>query len=164
VLVIAVCVTPVAWTSPPLLALYVIPLALVVWVLRTRTVVDRERITAHTLFRTRRIAWEDVRSFRLDQHRWVRVILRTTQAGEQDKGLVLPTVRVRDLSRLAELSGGRLPDISAEPTEAQPATEEPDATEADTAEADTADTATVSADGSYATPDTEASTAGESGA
>ena len=103
VLTVAICVTPVAWYQPWLLALYLLPAVLLGWVLRVRTVVTADSITATALRRTR-IPWGDVRSVKLDERRWIRAVL------DSGKEVLLPAVRVRDLSRLAAMSGGRLPD------------------------------------------------------
>lgn len=118
VLVLAVCMTPVAWVQPWMLSIYLVPLALSVWVLRTCTVVDHDVITARTL-RTTRIRWDEVQSFRLDQRRWLRAVLRDDAAAGRGKEVLLPAVRVRDLPRLAAMSGGRLPrfDATTQPDE-----------------------------------------------
>lgn len=103
VLTVAICVTPVAWYQPWLLLLYLLPAGLLVWIFRVRTVVTADSITATALARTR-IPWDDVRSVKLDERRWVRAVL------DSGKEVLLPAVRVRDLPRLAAMSGGRLPD------------------------------------------------------
>lgn len=103
VLTVAICVTPVAWYQPWLLLLYLLPAGLLVWIFRVRTVVTADSITATALGRTR-IPWDDVRSVKLDERRWVRAVL------DSGKEVLLPAVRVRDLPRLAAMSGGRLPD------------------------------------------------------
>ena len=103
VLTVAICVTPVAWYQPWLLLLYLLPAGLLVWISRVRTVVTADSITATALARTR-IPWDDVRSVKLDERRWVRAVL------DSGKEVLLPAVRVRDLPRLAAMSGGRLPD------------------------------------------------------
>jgi hypothetical protein len=113
VIVLAVCMTPVAWVQPWTPSIYVIPLALFAWVLRTRTVVDRDVITART-FRTTRVPWDSVQSFRVDQRRWLRAVLRDDATAGHGREVLLPAVRVRDLPRLAAMSGGRLPDFDTE--------------------------------------------------
>jgi hypothetical protein len=114
VVVLAVCMTPVAWVQPWMLSIYLIPLVLVVWVLRARTTVDHDMITARTL-RTTRIPWDDVQSFRLDQRRWLRAVLRDDATAGRGREVLLPAVRVRDLPRLAAMSGGRLPGFDTMP-------------------------------------------------
>lgn len=112
ILVLAICMTPVAWAAPWTLSLYLIPLVLIVWVLRARTVVTTDAISARML-RTRRVSWSEVRSFRLDQRRWLRAVLRDDAGAGSPREVLLPAVRVRDLPRLAAMSGGRLPDLTA---------------------------------------------------
>lgn len=112
IFVLAICMTPVAWAAPWTLSLYLIPLVLIVWVLRARTVVTADAISARML-RTRRVPWSEVRSFRLDQRRWLRAVLRDDAEAGSTREVLLPAVRVRDLPRLAAMSGGRLPDLTA---------------------------------------------------
>lgn len=108
VLIIAVCVTPLAFAHPALLSLYLIPLLLGAWVLGARTVVTPEKISARALVRDLDIGWDDIEGFKLNERRWLRAVLTS------GKEVVLPAVRVRDLPRLAAMSGGRIPDPSAE--------------------------------------------------
>jgi PH (Pleckstrin Homology) domain-containing protein len=105
VLAITICATPLATTSGPWgLLLYLIPVVLLVWILRTRTTVGPERVTVRTIFGGAKFGWQDVVSLRLDERRWLKAVLRS------GKEVQLPAVRVRDLPRLAAISGGRLPD------------------------------------------------------
>lgn len=110
VLVVAVCMTPLAFAQPALLSLYLIPLLLGAWVLRARTVVTTEKITAYAVRRVD-LDWDDVRRFRLDERRWLRAVLNS------GREVMLPAVRVRDLPNVAAMSGGRIPD----PTSSEPA-------------------------------------------
>ncbi len=106
---LAICVTPVAWVKPWLLVIYLLPLALAVWVLRVRTVVSRDGLRARHVLSSTRFGWDELRSLRLHEKRWVRAVLTS------GKEVQLPAVRVRDLHRLAEFSGGRLSDVPAPP-------------------------------------------------
>jgi hypothetical protein len=103
-----VCMTPVAFGVPGLQVLYLGPLALVVWLVRTRTVVGPETLVAYRLWGSRRIAWSDLAGLRIDKRSRVSAVLR---AGDEVK---LPTVRVGDLPALVALSQGRLPDSLVE--------------------------------------------------
>ncbi len=109
VLTIAVCVSPAAAALPSLTVLYVVPLGLSVWILRVRTTVHGRGLTVRTVTRTRELAWDDIRSLRLSERHWVRAV---TPDGSQIR---LPAVRVRDLPRLAAMSGGRVSDPDEEP-------------------------------------------------
>lgn len=105
---LALCVSFVAVASPYLLPLYLLPLGAVVWVMRTRTEVDAERLVVRTvLFRTV-LPWSKVASLRLAERGWIRAV--RTDGGE----IALPTVRTRHLPALALISGGRLTDPTAE--------------------------------------------------
>lgn len=101
---LAVCVTPVATNLPWMWLLYLLPIAVVVWVLRIRTTVDPEAVTVRRLLRTRRVPWSRISSLRLGARSTVRAVLT------DGKELQFPAVHVRDLPQLAAVSGGRLPD------------------------------------------------------
>lgn len=119
VITVAICVTPMAWVAAWLLSLYAIPVLLLVWVLRCRTVVDADQLSVRTMLRSTTVPWDEVRSLHLDERRWLRAVLVS------GKKIRLPSVRVRDLPRLSAMSGGRLPD---------PATAESPANGSDSAE------------------------------
>jgi Bacterial PH domain len=111
-----VCMTPVAFGAPGLQVLYVVPLTLAIWLVRTRTVVGAESIVAYRVWGSRRIAWSDLAGLRMDDRSRVWAVLRS---GNE---VALPAVRTRDLPVLAGMSGGRLPDPLAEAGE-RPASE-----------------------------------------
>ncbi|WP_246868828.1 PH domain-containing protein [Saccharopolyspora sp. ASAGF58] len=105
VLAITICATPLATTAGTwALLLYLIPLGLLVWILRTRTTVDARQVVVRTSFGRTKFSWDDVVSLRLNERRWLKAVLRS------GKEVQLPAVRVRDLPRVAAISGGRLPD------------------------------------------------------
>jgi hypothetical protein len=103
-LALALCATPVAFGAPFLWMVYLVPVGIVVWTLRTRTVADAEGLRVRRLVGSRRVSWDDVTALRLDDRSRVRAVL--AGGGE----LALPAVRVRDLHVLALASGGRVPD------------------------------------------------------
>ena len=105
-LALAICARPVAFGAPGLVYIYLVPLAIIVWVLRTRTVVDVHAVTVRGVLRSRRVPWDRIASLRLDKRAKVSAVL--VDGAE----LPLPAVRVRDLPQLAAASGGRLPDPS----------------------------------------------------
>jgi hypothetical protein len=106
-----VCMTPVAFGAPGLQVLYVVPLALAIWLVRTRTVVGAKSIVAYRVWSSRRIAWSDLAGLRMDDRSRVWAVLH---GGNE---VALPAVRTRDLPVLAGMSGGRLPDPLAEADE-----------------------------------------------
>lgn len=108
VIALAVCATPVAFGAPWLWLIYLVPVGLLVWVLRTRTVADAETLTVRRILHTRRVPWSQISSLRLGDRSRVSAVL--TGGAE----LPLPAVHVRDLPRLAAASGGRLPDPGGE--------------------------------------------------
>ncbi len=105
-LALAVCATPVAFGAPYLWLVYLVPVGVVVWTLRTRTVADADGLRVRRLVGGRRVPWEAVSGLRLDDRSRVHAVL---DGGEE---LALPAVHVRDLHVLALASGGRVPDPS----------------------------------------------------
>lgn len=99
---LAVCATPAAFGAPWFWLVYLLPVAVVVWVLRVRTVVDEDGLTVRRLVGSRRVRWSEIRSLHLRDKGGVRAVL--TDGVE----LPLPSVRVRDLPQLAAASGGHL--------------------------------------------------------
>ena len=99
---LAVCATPVAFGAPWFWLVYLLPVAVVVWVLRVRTTVDPDALTVRRLVGSRRVPWSEIRSLHLRDKGGVRAVL--TDGAE----LPLPSVRVRDLPQLAAASGGHL--------------------------------------------------------
>ena len=102
VVVLAVCVTPVAFAAPGLWLIYLVPVGLTWWLLRIRTTVDADGIAIRRMFGSLRLSWADVSGLRLRESAWVRAVLRN------GKEVALPAVRVRDLPVLALVSDGRL--------------------------------------------------------
>lgn len=102
---LAVCVTPVAFGAPGLQVLYLLPLAITVWLLRTRTTVGPDTLVARRVTGTRSIGWSEINGLRVDARSRVWAVLHG-DAGE----VWLPVVRARDLPVLASASRGRLPD------------------------------------------------------
>ncbi|WP_141566564.1 PH domain-containing protein [Pseudonocardia sp. N23] len=110
---LAVFAIPAAFGAPWFWLVYVVPVGIVYWLARTRTVVDTEAVTVRRPFGSRRVPWESISSLRLQpatRSRGARVSAVLTSGGE----LPLPAVHVRDLSQLAAASGGRLPDPAGE--------------------------------------------------
>jgi hypothetical protein len=111
-----VCMTPVAFGAPGLQVVYLAPLALAVWLVRTRTVAGPDTIVACRVWSSRQLTWSDLAGLRIDARSRVWAV---SLAGNEVR---LPVVRARDLPALAAISGGRLPDPLANPdTGGQPA-------------------------------------------
>ncbi len=105
VLFLAMCSSFVAFSSPWLtLLVFLLPLGLAVWLLRTRTVVDAEKLVIRRVLTRTVLPWSAISALRVADRKWVRAV--RTDGGE----VVLPTVRTRHLPALALISGGRLPD------------------------------------------------------
>jgi hypothetical protein len=91
----------------PRALLLLIPIAAIVFIARTATVVNADGIRVRALFGTRRLAWTEVRGLSVEQ--------RSVYAVCRDGSVRLPCVRVGDLAAVAAASGGHLPQI-AQPT------------------------------------------------
>ncbi|AXB48654.1 PH domain-containing protein [Amycolatopsis albispora] len=111
VLFLAVCVTPVAFSLPGLPLLYLIPLGIGVWVVRTRTTADADGLTVRTVFGKRVLPWDSLKGFSLTGKSKVIAVL-----GDDTK-VALPAVRTRHLPVLSLVSGGRLDDPSGQLSE-----------------------------------------------
>lgn len=106
VLVAAICTLPLAFASPWLAVVWLLPLAGLAYVLRTGVDADAGGVTARTVLRARRLAWDDIAGLRIRRAR-IAAVLRDGTA------VRLPVLRPRHLSLLATASGGRLPDPTA---------------------------------------------------
>ncbi|MGH3900160.1 MAG: PH domain-containing protein [Pseudonocardiaceae bacterium] len=101
---LVVCMTPVAFGLSGLQVLYLMPLAVAIWLVRSRTVIGPDTVVAHRILGSRQVQWSDLKGLRMDDRSRVWAVLHD---GEE---VALPAVRARDLSLLAAASGGRLPD------------------------------------------------------
>ncbi len=128
------CATPLATVRWWMLWLYLIPLAALVYVLITRTEVNRVRIRRVSLTGARTIAWESLDGFEFRGPRWA---VAVTTDGRRFR---LPMVRPRDMPLVARVSGGWI-------------NLDPPAPEADAAEADSAEVEPVEAEPTAAEPD-----------
>jgi Bacterial PH domain len=104
VVFMAMCSSWVAVASPWFALIYVLPVGVAVWLLRTRTVVDADKLVIRRMVTRTVLPWSAIAALRVADRKWVRAV--RTDGGE----VVLPTVRTRHLPVLALISGGRLPD------------------------------------------------------
>ncbi len=112
---LALCLSPIAFQGGAWFLLFLIPLAGAAWVVRSRTRVDTEGLHVRRLLGTRSMAWSDVATLRLVQRGWVHAV------AQEGADLELRGVRIRDLGRVGEASGGRISAPS--PAEAEAAAE-----------------------------------------
>ncbi|SDC62678.1 PH domain-containing protein [Actinokineospora iranica] len=122
----AIGATPVAFAAPGLVAVYLIPLAFMVWVLRVRTTADAGGLVVRQVLTSRALPWTALKGLRLTKRAGVRAVL------DDGAEVPLPSVRVRHLPALALVSGGRLDDPTVtrddDQADADPARTEPAAT------------------------------------
>jgi hypothetical protein len=84
--------------------LLVIPIGLSTFIIRYRTVADRDTVTARTLLTSQTIPWDDIAGLRFGKGAWASAQL--ADGGE----LRLPGVTFSTLPLLTEASGGRVPN------------------------------------------------------
>lgn len=101
------CMTPAALGEFHWLAvIYVFPLALLVFVVRTRTVAHSGGLTVRTVFGERELPWAALKGLVITDKSRVRAVLT------DDTQVTLPTVRTRHLPVISLVSGGRMKDPS----------------------------------------------------
>ena len=89
-----------AWVA----LLLIIPVILSAYIVRSRTVADRNTVTARTLLGSETVRWEDIDGLRFEKTAWARAHLK----GGRD--LTLPAVTFATLPLLTEVSDGRVPN------------------------------------------------------
>ncbi len=112
---LALCLSPIAFQGGPWFLLFVGPVVLAVWVVRSRTRVDVDGLHVRRLVGTRSLPWTEVSTLRLAERGWVRAV------PEQGDEVALRGIRVRDLGRVGQASGGRI--SAPTPAEAEAAAE-----------------------------------------
>jgi len=103
VVLLLVCVIPLATARPWTLVFLVIPLAAALYVLRVGVDVTDEGLTVRSALSARRVRWSELAGIRIGRRRDLWLV---TSGGTEVR---LPVLRVGDLGRLSELSGGRIP-------------------------------------------------------
>jgi hypothetical protein len=103
IVVLAFCVLPLGAATPWLLLLLVVPAALAAWVFRVGVDVAEPGITVRSLVGARSVPWSELAGIRVGERGDLWLV---TTADTQVR---LPVLRARDLPRLSELSGGRIP-------------------------------------------------------
>ena len=88
------------WTAPVL----VIPMILSAYVIRLRTVADRDTVTARGLLSSETVRWEDI-----EWHLFTKSALARAQLAD-GRELLLPAVTFATLPLLTEASAGRVPN------------------------------------------------------
>jgi hypothetical protein len=110
----AFCATPVALGGPYLWLVYLVPVGIIVWTMRVRTVADPDALTIRRIVGGRRVTWPEISSLRLGRRSRIRGRAGVSAVLTDGAELTLPAVGVRDLPQLAAVSGGRLPDPAGE--------------------------------------------------
>jgi hypothetical protein len=103
VLVLAICVLPLASSAPWLAVLWVLPIGVAAWVVRAGVDVDRTGLTVRALLGSRRLPWTEVAGLRVTGRGRLAAVLRGGGA------VRLPVLRPRHLPLVAAASGGRVP-------------------------------------------------------
>jgi hypothetical protein len=104
---LTICVTPIALGEIPYLQwLYLFPIALAAFVIRTRTVATREGLATRTMFSHRDVPWSALKGLAITKRARVQAVLA------DDTKVPLPTVRTRHLPVLSLVSEGLIADPS----------------------------------------------------
>lgn len=107
VVFLAVCMIPAAFADVPgLWVMYVIPIAMFVYVIRTRTVATTRGLSVRTAFGHRELPWERLTGLTIDKKAKVSAVLT------DGSRVALPTVRTRHLPVISLVSEGRMQDPS----------------------------------------------------
>lgn len=105
VLMLAFGLTFVIFASPPWVSvLWLVPVAVLAWTLRVRTVVSPDGLQLRRMFSSRKVEWSELKGFRFPKRGWARAEL--TDGSE----VTLPVVTFGRLPQLAAASGGRVTD------------------------------------------------------
>ena len=108
----AVSTVPLAFLSPLLGLLWLLPVLWLVAALRSGVDADRAGLTVRRPLSSRVLGWDGIRGLRIRRNAiWA--------VGTDGSAVRLPVVRPRHLPLLAAVSGGRLPDPAAPAAEAQ---------------------------------------------
>ncbi len=97
-----VCALPLATASPWLLLVLLLPAAWITYVMRSGVDVDDEGLVVRALFGSVRVPWIRITGLLIGNRQELSVV--TTEGST----IRLPNLRVQDLTRLYEASGGRL--------------------------------------------------------
>ena len=103
VVFLALFTIPVSAATPWLLLLLVVPGALAAWVFRVGVDVGEDGMTVRSLAGARSVPWSELDGIRVAERGELWLV---TTGGTQVR---LPVLRARDLPRLSQLSGGRIP-------------------------------------------------------
>ena len=108
----AIGTVPLAFLSPWLALLWLLPVLGLAAALRSGVDADRAGLRVRGPLSSRVLGWDDIRGLRIRRNTvWA--------VGTDGSAVRLPVVRPRHLPLLAAVSGGRLPDPTAPASEAQ---------------------------------------------
>jgi hypothetical protein len=102
VVLLLLCVVPLAFASPWTLVLLLVPVAVAAWVLRVGVDIADDGVTVRSLAGQRRVPWSELAGIRVAPRGELWLV---TTGGTEVR---MPVMRARDLPRLAALSGGRI--------------------------------------------------------
>ncbi|MDQ0376831.1 PH domain-containing protein [Amycolatopsis thermophila] len=107
VVFLAVCMIPAAFADVPgLWVMYVIPIGMAVYVLRTRTIASTRGLSVRTVFGHREMPWSSLKGLTISKKAKVSAVLA------DGSEVALPTVRTRHLPVISLVSEGRMEDPS----------------------------------------------------
>jgi hypothetical protein len=102
---IALGMLAVVFAGPSWFALLlIIPIGLSAFIVRYRTVADRDAVTVRTFLASQTVSWDDIAGLRFGRSSWAYAQLK------DGSELRLPAVTFSTLPLLTEASGGRVPN------------------------------------------------------
>jgi hypothetical protein len=110
VVLLALCMLPLATVSGWALLLLLIPAAVAAWVVRVGVDIGDDGLTVRSVLGQRQLPWSRLAGIRVAPRGELWLV---TTAGTEVR---LPVMRARDLPRLAALSGGRI-DVPKPPAQ-----------------------------------------------
>ncbi|MGW1740938.1 PH domain-containing protein [Nocardia sp. NPDC001965] len=120
VFLLAMCVFfPIVGWPAGLFWLAIIPIAVLVWIVRTQTTVSPGGLDLRSVFSSRHIDWAQVKGLSIPKRGFVRAHL------DDDSEVPLPAVSYDRLRDLVDAAGGRIPDPFALPEAADTGSDAP---------------------------------------
>ncbi len=148
VVILAMCVFfPIVGWPAALFWLALIPIAAIVWILRTQTKVSPNGMDLRSMFSSRHIDWEQLKGISIPKRGYVRAHLA------DDTEVPLPAVSYDRLRDLVDASGGRIPDPFALPDPGPADESGTESTGDDSGDTDTGSRSTDTGDNSSAADD-----------
>lgn len=108
IVVLLICMTPVAAQRTFLMPLYMIPVVLLWWLLRSGTDVDDSGIRIRAMLGSRHWSWDQLRGLSATERGTLNAVLA------DGRTVRMPCARARHLRLIAKVSAGRVPELGSD--------------------------------------------------